>query len=281
MARSPAACGAQVVAVGVGGADHEWPGGPALRIAGRKSVKHGVKGAELAPVAEWGTPSMSKGMASKRLGDGGHFGRGDEQEPRLGVDKAADQPGQAMRSILGRWRVTHRDWLRQVARAIIGRPAARQACQPPSITSARMPWLRRRAAAPSDNLPPLRQVTATALVRAAGPFPGSGGGPRQRRGSGTDRRRGPLAGEHRSRAAPRACRSGGQAAGQRFHQGRAWCILSNGGMRRLGLGLTGCSRDPICAFSGRGLSGSRYRLGQFAQQLSPGWPWDSRQGPGR
>ena len=78
---------------------------------------------------------------------------------RSGPPKRRISQGQAIRSIFGRWRVTHTVWPSSLhsgtfAAGIIGNPASRHATQPPSRFSADIPSDLKVAATPSESFQP-------------------------------------------------------------------------------------------------------------------------------
>ncbi len=191
------------------------------------------------------TPSMSKGVAANRSATAATSEGATNRNCAAGSMKRRISQGQAIRSILGRWRVTQKRPSGNMARGIIGSPAASQASAPPSSTSACQPMQRNSAAAPSESLRPLAQTTMA--------WPG--GSDRVARRSCGIRR---LVGTSRGRASRSSGRRTSKTTGAsgRPIRRRAWAgvirpklgigasLHQRSGMRRLGRSLTGGSRPP-------------------------------------
>jgi hypothetical protein len=110
------------------------------------------------------TPSTSKGVAAYRSATPSTSAGATNRNTARGSMKRRISHGQAMRSTLGRARVTQtvRAWWSSggiFAVATKGRLALRQASKPPSSVSAGTPVWRNQAAAPSLSLAPFWQIT--------------------------------------------------------------------------------------------------------------------------
>ena len=225
----PRASGARSSRAGVGAAhDRRQP----QQRRGREPelLDHDVEGAELAAMApEHVSPSMSKGVASKRSATPGTSAGGDEQEHRVRIDEAADQPG-AGDAVDLRPRARHPDGaaLRVARRQLVaghqrqpGRGPAERAAFERSRPAT--PACRSQAATPWLSFSPFWQIDDGGAAAANSGAQSATSRCERRTAPGI--RRGSAAKSSSVRTSIRAravgpCRSGGQACQER-------CVLSD------------------------------------------------------
>ncbi len=202
---------------------------------------------------------MSKGAASNLAATPATSPGGTNRKTASGSTNRRMSQGQAMRSTLGRARVTQTERPRSsrlgiLAAGTIGNSAAAQSARPPWSVSASTPALRSQAATPWLFRRPSSQTTTTDLPRNAGAHSATRSGARtSERARGAGQQGIPCRRARRRRPGSPGCRSGVRIYRRGWCWAQAWRVLASNadGTRYFSRSLVGGSHPDDAIHSAR------------------------------